>query len=50
MDEAQGAENQFQACRTRNKNENRISYFQIVFRQIAQDYLRFEKFETWKYL
>ena len=41
VDEAQDAENSFQACRTWNKNQKRIGNFLDVFRQIAQDYLRF---------
>ena len=41
VDEARGAENSFQACRTSNKNQKRIDNFLDVFRQITQDYLRF---------
>ena len=41
VDEAQSAENTFQACRTWNKNQKRIGNFLDVFYQIVQDYLRF---------
>ena len=46
VDEAQGAENWFQACRTSNKNQKRIGNFLDVFRQITQDYLRFKELEN----
>ena len=41
VDEAQGAKNSFQACRTWKENKKHIGNFLDVLRQIAQNYLQF---------
>ena len=46
VDEARGAENWFQPCRTSNKNQKRIGNFLDVSRQITQDYLRFKELQN----